>query len=355
MSKLTALADFKKKFDIELGKYLNKAIKETARIDKDMAGALSHVKKIVMAGGKRARPAFMYYGYLATGGKKKKEILQASVGIELIHMYFLIHDDIIDNDEKRHGIITTHNHYKNIGKNLLKNTNPEHFGASLAIIIGDTICALGNKIIADSRFDAKFIIKALSKLQNIIEMTVIGEANDVYIENRGKATVKEILKMYEYKTGKYSFEGPLHLGAILAGADNNFLKKLSNYAIPAGVAFQIQDDILGVIGDESKTGKAVGSDVRQGKYTILVAKAFEKSDAKQKNILKNTLGKKDLTKKDLENFRDVIMETGSLDYAKKLSLRLVLEAKRELAGIKMNKESKIFLNDIADYMIQREL
>ncbi len=161
--------------------------------------------------------------------------------------------------------------------------------------------------------------------------------------------------MYEYKTAKYTFEGPLHLGAILGGADDKFLNQLSQYAIPAGIAFQIQDDILGIFGDEKKTGKPVGSDIRQGKYTILVAKAFEKANPRQKKILARCLGNKNLTKKDIEDFRKVIIESGSLDYAKNLAMKLVWEAKKELEKIKMNSETKKFLRGIAEYMIKREL
>lgn len=355
MGKLAALADFKRKVDVEIERYLDRAIKKTEKKDADMAKALRHAKKIVMSGGKRVRPAFMYYGYLAAGGREMEKIRKVSVSIELIHLFLLIHDDVIDKDGKRHGVITTHDYYKKIGKNFLKNTDPGHFGTSMAIIVGDMVGAMGNQIIFDSNFDPKLVVKALSKLQNVIALTVVGESKDVHIENRGKATVEEILKMYEYKTAKYTFEGPLHLGAILAGAEDKFLKKLSEYAISAGIAFQIQDDILGVMGNEKKTGKPVGSDVRQGKYTILVAKAFERANTRQKSVLRGTLGKKDLTRSDLENFREVIRETGSLEYAKNLSMSLVLKAKNELQALKINKEAKDFLSDIADYMIEREL
>src|SRR4030042_6057598 len=112
------------------------------------------------------------------------------------------------------------------------------------------------------------------------------------MEYKKKTTEKEVLKMYEYKTAKYTIEGPLHLGAILAGADDKLLKTFSAYAIPVGIAFQIQDDILGLFGDEKKLGKPVGSDIRQGKFTILAAKAVEKASGKQKKIIKNILGKK---------------------------------------------------------------
>jgi len=355
MDAIKELSIFKKKVDVEIEKYLDQAIEETCKADADMGDALKHVKKIVMAGGKRARPALMYYGYLAVGGKELQKIIKTSVSIELIHLFLLIHDDIIDKDGMRHGVITTHEHYKKIGKTFIKNNDPAHFGISMAIIIGDTVGALGNQIIFNSGFDPKLIIEALFELQGIISMTVIGESEDIHIENRGKATVSEILKMYENKTAKYTFEGPLHLGAILGGANKKILDHLSKYAIPIGIAFQIQDDILGVFGSEEKTGKPTGSDIRQGKYTILVAKAMECGNSKQRKMIKELLGNNKITEIEIEEFRVIIRETGSAEYASKLSKKLVLEGKAALDGIEIKQEAKDFLKGIADYMINREL
>jgi geranylgeranyl diphosphate synthase type I len=215
--------------------------------------------------------------------------------------------------------------------------------------------ALGNQVIFESGFKAERVMRALSKLQAIVSMTVVGEAQDVYIEYKGKASEKEILAMYENKTAKYTVEGPLHLGAILGGATEEMTKGLSRYAIPLGIAFQMQDDILGVFGNEGKLGKKVGADVIEGKQTILVARAKAKADARQKKIIDALLGKKDLTKAELKIFQGVVRETCAFDYAKNLSYELVLEAKRELAKLKINDEAKKFLSDVADYMIEREL
>jgi geranylgeranyl diphosphate synthase, type I len=355
MAKLEKLAEFKKKIDPEISGYLDRVIKESEEVDRGITDALRHSKKIIMSGGKRARGAFMYYGYLSAGGKELKKILKASVSIELIHSFLLIHDDIIDQDATRHGTVTTHEYYKKIGERFFKNKDSKHFGTSMAIIVGDMVAALGNQVLFESEFEPKLVIRALKRLQGIVSMTVVGQSEDIYIEYRGRATTGDILKMYEHKTAKYTFEGPLHLGAILGGAGDDFLKHLSGYAIPAGIAFQIQDDILGIFGSENKTGKPVCSDIRQGKYTILVAKAFEKADLKQKKIMANCLGNKNLSKKDVNKFRKVIIESGSLDFAKNLSLELVSKAKKELEKIRMNPEAKKFLCDIADYMIEREL
>ncbi len=349
------LAEFKKKVDPEIGRFFDRAIKETENIDRNVAGSLKQAKKIIMAGGKRARAAFMYYGYLAAGGKDIQKALKTSISIELVHLFLLIHDDVIDRDSKRHNVKTIHSYYEELGKKIFKNKDFRHFGNSMGIIVGDTIGALGSQVLFTSGFDAELVVRALNKLQEIISMTVIGESEDIRIENKGKATVEEILKMYEYKTAKYTIEGPLHLGAILAGADDKFLNSLSSYAIPVGIAFQIQDDILGVFGDEKKLGKPVGSDVRQGKYTILVAKAVEKASSKQKNIIKNILGKGDLTKSELETFRNIIIETGALDYAKNMAVKLADQGKQAIEKEKINPEAKEFLTGIAEYMVNREL
>jgi geranylgeranyl diphosphate synthase, type I len=225
----------------------------------------------------------------------------------------------------------------------------------MAIIIGDMVGALGNQIIFESQFKAELIIRALAKLQSIVSMTVIGQSQDLYIEYRGQANEKEILSMYENKTAKYTVEGPLHLGAILGGASETIVTGLSRYAIPLGIAFQLQDDILGVFGNEKKLGKKIGADIIEGKQTLLVTRAKIKANIQQMKILKAILGKKDLTRKDIKNFQDVLRKTSALDYVENLSYEFVLKAKRELQKIKINQEAKDFLDDIADYMIEREL
>ncbi|MDO8240926.1 MAG: polyprenyl synthetase family protein [Candidatus Moranbacteria bacterium] len=350
-----ALAEFKQKVDPELDAFFDRVIAENEKVDRNITDAIKYARKITMSGGKRARAAFIYYGYLAAGGKEKKKIIEASVCIELIHSYLLMHDDIIDQDELRHGVKTTHIHYAQMARRYFRHKNAEHFGNSMAIIIGDMLNSLGNRVLFESKFAPELIIKALYRMQDIVSFTIIGETEDVMIENRGRATEKEIMRMYENKTAKYTIEGPLHLGAILAGADNRFLQTLSAYSIPAGIAFQIQDDILGVFGSVGKTGKPVGSDVRQGKQTILVAKALEKADKKQKEILKRCLGNSKLTKKDLEEFRQVIIETGSLKYAQDLAKKLILEAKEKIQKVTIAVEAKEFLLGIADYMLNREV
>lgn len=349
------LADFKREIDREIEIYFNRVIKESQPKDQFITQSLRYVKKLILSGGKRLRPALMYYGYLGAGGKEKEKILKTSVSIELIHMFLLIHDDIIDRDARRHGMGTVNARYAQIGRELFGVKNPEHFGDSMALIIGDMISALGNQIIFESDFNPRLIMKALSKLQSIVSLTVIGQSKDIYMEYQGQATEEEVLAMYEYKTARYTVEGPLQLGAILGGAEKRILDEISQLAVPLGIAFQIQDDILGIFGSEDKLGKAVGSDIKEGKQTLLLVKAMKQGNKKQKEVLASLLGKQRVASSDINNFRQVIEKTGSLDYARNLAHKLIGESQKKIAQIELNQEAKLFLSGVADYMLEREM
>ncbi|HPN96501.1 MAG TPA: polyprenyl synthetase family protein [Candidatus Moranbacteria bacterium] len=357
MEAIELLKKYKKRLDISLGKYFDKKIKEAGKSHKLAKEAVKMIADFTLADGKRIRPAMLYYAYLANGEKDCNKILEVSQSIELTHTFLLIHDDIIDKDERRHGTPTIHERYKKIGRRIAPEKDVAHFGNSMAMLAGDMTQAMANEIIFNSQFSPQTIVKALDKLQEIIYHIVPGEMMDVVMEIKGKATEKEILEMYEGKTSSYSFEGPLHLGTILAGKyDDKMLKNYTQYAMPMGKAFQIRDDILGIFGNEKKLGKPVGSDIIEGKQTLLVIKALEFGSAEQKNIVKKYLGKEDITKKELEAFRAVIKETGSLEYCQKLSEKFIEEALASLEKINIkNEEAKFFLRGIAEYMVKREV
>ncbi|MDQ1283721.1 MAG: hypothetical protein QG620_69 [Patescibacteria group bacterium] len=356
MQAIELLKNYKKRLEPEMKKYFQRKMKQAEKVDPLAKEAIRLIADFTLASGKRIRPALVYYGYLGAGGKDGKEILEASMGIELIHSFLLIHDDIIDRDATRHGISTLHETYKKIGCRIAPGKNAEHFGNSMAMIAGDMAAAMANEIIFNAKFSPEILICALDKLQDIVYVTIPGEMLDVILEIKGRASEKEILRMYEGKTSRYTFEGPLHLGAILAGADKKMLEGFSRYSLPLGKAFQIRDDILGVFGDEKKLGKPVGSDIIEGKQTLLVIKSLEKGNKEQKKIIKDLLGKKNLTKRELENFRNVIRETGSLEYSEKMAEKLVVDSIKALEDINLkNKEAHGFLEEIARYMVSRSV
>ncbi|MEN8252064.1 MAG: polyprenyl synthetase family protein [Patescibacteria group bacterium] len=340
--------------DAEIEKYLDRVIEEKAEVDVFAMNALSFFKKTILAGGKRIRPIMMCYGYRAAGGKDYEKILKTSVSIELIHAFLLMHDDIIDRDDFRHGQKTMHAHYRQYNKKFLFNDEADHFGTSIAIILGDLVYALGNQVLFESKFDDVLIVRALNKLQGVVGLTCVGEMQDVHMEYSKNVSEEDVLKMYENKTARYTFEGPLHLGAMLAGADDGFCQELSKYAIPLGIAFQIRDDILGVFGDEKKTGKPVGSDIAEGKKTLLVIKAFENASKEQKKDLKLLLGNKDINEKDVEKFRQIMVETKALESVEAYMQELVSQAENSLEKISLSDDVKEFFFAVIEYLNKRE-
>ncbi len=351
------LQAFKAQIDPKIAAYFDDALEEAKREDALVYDALKHVKAMTLAGGKRLRPAFMYYGYLAAGGTDRERLMSTAVAVELIHMFLLIHDDIIDRDTLRHGEPTLHERYRAWGRKYLFLSNADHFGDSIALIVGDMVFALGNDIIFQSGFPEKNVYAALSRMQKIVSHTVVGQARDIYIEYKGEATSEEILSMYEKKTARYTVEGPLHLGSLLAGGTPELATEMSRYALPLGIAFQIQDDILGIYGDEERIGKPIGSDIREGKITLLVAYVFEHADRTIKKELDQLLKRgMHLTHTDINRFREILRETGSLQAAKDLALRYIEEGKQALneMQIPIHPESRAFLEGVADYMAKRE-
>lgn len=349
------LADFRVRVDREIARYLDRVIKETVKHDPFMTEALRYVKTLVLSGGKRLRAAFMYYGYIAAGGTDRERMLRAAVSIELIHIFLLIHDDIIDRDEKRHGVATAHEHFRSIADSMFSHADSVHFGGSMAIIVGDMVGALGNQIIFESGFPPERILRALSKLQDIISFTVVGQAKDILIEYAGKATEEEILSMYEHKTARYTIDGPLQLGVILAGGSDELATVFGRYAIPLGIAFQIQDDILGVFGSEEKVGKPIGSDIEEGKISILVSRALALAPKDSRKELSVILRKGEaLSGTDIDRFREILTESGALSSSRETARAYIESGKKEILPIEFPAEAKDFLIGIADHMMNRE-
>ncbi len=350
------LKNFKTRFDPSLQNYFEEKIHQAGKIDSTTKEAIEMIRDYTLAGGKRIRPAFLYYSYLATGGKNYREIFKISMGSELLHSFALIHDDIIDKDPVRHGRDTIHEEYKKNANKYNHKKDKTHFGNSMAIISGDMASSMARDIIFNTNFKDDVKLKFLKKLENIIFSTCSGEILDITMSYQDKTTEKQILKMYEMKTAFYTFEGPINLGCILAEADKSYLDLFYKFALPLGKAFQIKDDILGIFGNEKEIGKTVGSDITEGKKTLLVLKALEKGNGKQKRFIKKCLNNKNISKKEIEEFRKVIRETGSLEYSEKLAKSFAEEALIALTKINFkNKEAKEFFTGIVNYIIDRKV
>ena len=346
------LVNLKNKVDKELDLFFDNKINQIKDQEKpdELLEMVESLRDFILRSGKRIRPILFYYGYIIAGGKDKEKILKAAISAELIHSFLLIHDDIIDQDNFRHGDLSMHCNYKK----KYKNKNSKHFEISMAILTGDLAFVYGYEILNNSDLPIESKIKAINKLNEILLNTVAGETSDVVLSMNSDFDAVKIVEMQKYKTAKYTIEGPLHLGAILAGANEEFLKLLSKFSIPLGIAFQMQDDIIGIFGNEKKIGKPVGSDIKEGKKTLLFSKALEAANEDQRSVILSALGNKKINFDDIENVRKIIKETGSLEYSKTQTKKLIKLSKKHLKEIKAPSECKNFLSDLADFIIKRE-
>ncbi len=358
-TKLVALAKdmdlrLEKYWDIELGK--NFGYNETQK--KMVREMLLHAKEHNLRSAKRARAGFVVWGYklqelensrnqeLKTKGG---DIWKVAEGVELVHTALLMHDDFMDEDLVRRGEPTTQVFF---GK------EDKHFGESMAVNIGDSVLCLGYERILDSGFEEKNLIAAMKQMLRGIANTAFGQAYDVSLPNLGEMTEEKVMSLHRAKTGIYTYENPLIIGAILADLSEEVKDVLREYSEFGGVAFQLQDDILGLFGDEEKTGKSANSDLLQGKVTLLIVKVLELGTEEQKESVMKVWGKKAANEKDVDLAKKAIKESGSYDYSVKVARDLnekSIETIQKLRKLKLNSEAIDYLEGIARYMVEREM
>jgi len=297
-------------------------------------------------GGKKLRGAEIKLGYELCGKRAGKEIIKASTAIEIIHSFLLMHDDIMDQDALRRGKPTIHQQYA-------ANHDP-HFGLSMAITTGDLGMFLAYEALINTRFPLRQKVNAWQILNQTIIETAYGQALDLTYETSSKITTEDVLRVHTYKTAIYTVTTPLQIGATLGGATRQKLQAIERFGLPIGVAFQLHDDELGMFSDEKILGKPADSDLKEGKNTLLFVKALENENSEQKKFIKYAHGNPNLTLKEVEKVRRILIDTGALTYSQKLSHKLVERGKKFVPQITKDSKLQNTLYNLADFMIERE-
>lgn len=208
-----------------------------AAIAPEAAEMVDELRRIVAAGGKRIRPAFCYWGYRAAGGDDGEPIVRAAAALELFHTFALIHDDVMDESQTRRGEPTT---YVRFAGARAGEADALRFGRSVAVLIGDLAAVLADEALIDSGFASDRLLSALRRYALMREEVAAGQFLDV----RGAVGTPSPDRIALLKTGAYTVEGPLHVGALLAGGSPELLAALSRFARPLGMAFQFRDDLI---------------------------------------------------------------------------------------------------------------
>jgi len=367
MDVIQELGDYKNIADPEMKIFFDSKIKEIGDPNNFYSKLTYFLKEYAGRGGKRIRPALVCQGHqlFADGSNSAektesymREVIKLSIATELKQAYYLAHDDYIDKSDERRGGPSIHRMLEKWYQDTFKISADEaiHQGASMAVLAGDLANTFAENIIFNTKLPIEKKYAALKRLNNTDISTLHGQVLDVHSGITPEmSTEEELLNIHLLKSAIYTIESPLLIGAELAGASEEELKILSDYAIPLGKAFQIHDDNLGLFGNEKKLGKPADSDLKEGKKTLLIIKALEEADALERNVIYYCLGNQDIDSEMVETVRDIVKSTESLDYSINLAKDLINESKEHLNQLKdVNPEAKEFLKDFADYMLDRE-
>jgi geranylgeranyl diphosphate synthase type I len=300
---------------------------------------------------KRVRSFLVSVGERIVAGRTTRDVVRLSVIAELVHASLLIHDDIIDRDERRRGGPTVHAALRSVSP---RPASAEHYGESQAILLGSLLGIWARQAVQEGPWQAQTKVKLLTIVERMMLATHLGEMLDVQLAERPSATSLEILRVHRLKTAEYSFVGPLHLGAVAAGASAEQLAVLRNYGIPTGIAFQIQDDILGLFGSERETGKAVGADIAEGKKTLLTTEAVRRTRGVKRARLQSALAARRNSRKTLSFIRAEVRASGSLAASEHLAQELVGEATAALVRARhLDPKGSTILKNLADFAVRR--
>ena len=345
--------DLRERVDKALHEFLQRAVAPLAGISADLAPFGAVTEAFVMDGGKRLRPAFCYWGHRAAGGADSDALVRAAASLELLQACALVHDDVIDSSDTRRGAPSVHRRFAAIHRRSDWHGDPEAFGSAAAILLGDLALIWADTMFAESGLDVDALQRAFGVWDAMRVEVMCGQYLDVVEQARGGGSVERALRVARYKSAKYTVERPLHLGAALAGADDDVLDALSEFGLPIGEAFQLRDDLLGVYGDPAETGKPAGDDLREGKRTVLVAFAFEAANDAQRETLRRLLGDPALDEDGVTILRDVIDASGARERVERLIDERYDSAQRALQSPRLDAAAAETLRELAEAATRR--
>jgi geranylgeranyl diphosphate synthase type I len=295
-----------------LRSFLAQRAQQLVDVDPRLAPVASAIGGLVLAGGKRIRPAFVYWGYRATGADHTEALWHAAAAVELIQTFALIHDDVMDRSARRRGRPTVHvelaSHHRATG---LTGDGP-WFGVGAAVLAGDLAFVWADELFDATPLDAADLDRGREVFTALRTELMAGQYLDLLLAASADADPAQAQRVALLKAGRYTVTRPLHLGAAIGGATGELRGALSTFGDAVGVAFQLRDDVLGLFGDPTATGKGVLDDLRQGKRTVLMLEALERADATQRAVLTAALGDPATDDAVAERVRAVVRECGAL-------------------------------------------
>ena len=321
----------RKDINAALMQFIQNENKYLSKIGPELDPVANGIEKFLLDSGKRLRPLFAYVGFLATGSLSSVEIIRAISSLELIHACALIHDDVMDGSDTRRGAPSIHKLFEALhSKDNLQGSSTK-FGVASAILMGDLALVWSAQMLHTSGIKNDELITVLPFYDEMRVELMAGQYLDVFEQSLATQSVERSLKVARYKSGKYTIERPLHFGGSLGGASKELLEAFTNYGIPLGEAFQLRDDLLGVFGDPTETGKPSGDDLREGKRTALIAITMDRADTSQLKYLSKYFGDPNLSSEQIGHIQEIIVNTGAQSHIESMIEQLAQRSLSTLA------------------------
>lgn len=354
-----ALADIRIRVQRDLTDFLAEQTHYLGEIGTELIPAAEAINAFLLDGGKRLRPLFAYCGYVSAGGKDDDAIIRAISSLELLQGCALMHDDLMDASDTRRGKPSIHRLFEGIHKEEELSGSSANYGASAAILLGDLALVWADQMLHNSGIADAQLIRTLAIYDEMRVEIMAGQFLDIHEQALATQSVARSLKIARYKSGKYTVERPLHFGTSLAlpagERRDNFFAMFSEFGLPLGEAFQLRDDLLGVFGDPTLTGKPAGDDLREGKRTVLMAMTQDRADAKQEAVIAQYFGDRHLDSEGVEALRTIIIETGARDHVEDLVEKLGLTALDALNRDEIPQAAHALLVELASIAMGKSL
>jgi geranylgeranyl diphosphate synthase type I len=344
-----SLGEIAKRVDARIEEVLDAEIDRWSEIDEALIEPLHSLREFVLAGGKRLRPAFCMWAFVGAGGDPDDEcVVDAGAGLELLHTFALIHDDVMDNSRRRRGTAPVHVQFEDAHQARSWRGEMRRFGEGAAILIGDLAFVYADQMLRDAPPSALDVFNELRLEVNV------GQFLDLVGSARGDVTFDFARTICRYKSGKYTVERPLHLGAALGERLTDLAAPLSAYGDPLGEAFQLRDDLLGTFGDAARTGKPVGEDLREGKPTTMFALARDAAEGEDAALLRARYGAADLTADEVGALQSIFERTGARAAIEQQVADLIDTALEALARAPITSDAREELDALARFVGERD-
>lgn len=311
------LSALRARVDQEINEFLHEQRPTLSAISADLPAMLDVVCDAV-AGGKRLRAAFLIVGWYGAGGRECAAVYRAATSMEFLQTCALIHDDIMDGSDTRRGLPSAHRRFAELHKDNLWQGGTDSFGIGAAILAGDLCLTWADVALLTSGCDPLALVRAKPAFDHMRAELMAGQYLDLVEQARGGGDIERARTVVSYKSARYTIARPLEIGGLLAGADEQLLATYRGYGLHLGEAFQLRDDILGVFGDSTHTGKPVGDDLREGKQTLLIAATVERAPASDADVVRASLGRSDLDDAGVARLQEIIRNCGALAHVEQL-------------------------------------